>query len=331
MTETKPEYTLTRTEEVSVATVEAVEAWTRATTDADSDASQRSMVNKGRRVLDFFQVTGTKPETATPMDVKKWQEALKQRGEKGLANSTIYSYTSFLSSFYNWALQNEKLANALPYGNITDLHKPKPPKPYKGAKALAPEEVNALVDVVRRQAKHSLTAKRDLALLYFFLLTGRRRAEICRLRWRDVKRLNGQTRVHFVVKGGDEEERIVPSVCHELLLAYLREAGRLDDMEPDTPLWTSHDRSGTNTGALSSHAFAKNLKRYSDLAGLEEDVHVHMLRHTVGDALYQLTGDIGAVQFQLGHKNQQTSRIYVHSIATKPDRYSGILRDVFGL
>ena len=113
-------------------------------------------------------------------------------------------------------------------------------------------------------------------------------------------------------------------------LTQRKSYGRPFKMEPDEPLWRRHDRAGQASGQLTSHAFAKNLKRYARDAGLG-DIHIHQLRHSVADAIYQATGDIGAVQYQLGHKNQQTSRIYVHSIATKPDKYGSLLDDAFGL
>jgi hypothetical protein len=42
---------LTVRQEVSPATVEAIEAWCASSTDADSDSALRSMKNKGKRIL----------------------------------------------------------------------------------------------------------------------------------------------------------------------------------------------------------------------------------------------------------------------------------------
>jgi site-specific recombinase XerD len=167
--------------------------------------------SKTNAAVDFYQVTGTSPQTATPKDVECWQDAMRERE---LATSTIYAHSSFLSSFYNWVLASEQLGAALPYGNIASQARPKPPKAYKGAKALTDEELEAILDVVRTEAKWKLTAKRDWSMLLFFVLTGHRREEVVRLKWKDVKRTNGTVLVRFLTKGGDYESEEVSAKCH---------------------------------------------------------------------------------------------------------------------
>jgi integrase len=184
--------------------------------------------------------------------MEHWLDDMRERG---LANSTVYARASFVSSFYTWLLSNEQLAQALPYGNLASQVRPKPPRAYKGGQALTDEELLALLDVVRHEA--TLTARRDYAMLLLYILTGHRREEVARLTWKDVKRQNGTTTVEFLTKGGDYQVEEVSSVCHEALADYLQAAGRLEDMEADTPLWTGHDRAGQASGPLSSHAFAK--------------------------------------------------------------------------
>jgi integrase len=305
-----------------------LDAWTLATSqNGPRVATVRR--DKKRAVVDFVGAAGVEPWLALEDDVLSWQEDMRERG---LADSTRYKRHGDVARFWQWLKEHDVLEEAMPAQSPFANTRPKPPAAYKDSRPLSEDAVKLLLATVREEANAGkLTAKRDLAVLYFFLKTGKRRAEVLRLTWQDVERLNGQTAVHFRVKGGDTETRIIDSRIHELLIDYLAAAGRLEDMEADAPLWTGHDRAGQASGALSSHAFAKNLARYWKTAGLTGRVHIHALRHTVADALYQRTGDIGAVQYQLGHKNQQTSRIYVHSIATKPDKYGSLLDDAFGL
>jgi len=286
------------------------------------------MRDKANAVKGLVAASGVPPWFALEEDVLDWHMVMK---DKDLADGTIYKRHGDAANFWTWLKNHDEYGIYMPDANPFEHTRPKPPEPYKTSKALHKEEINELLNQVRYEAETKLTAKRDLAILYFFLRTGKRRAEVLNLRWGDIRRWNGETTVEFRVKGGESEVRVVKSKIHDVLVAYLEEAERLEDMEQDTPLWTGHDRAGQATGALSSHAFAKNLKAYWRRAGLEGNAHIHALRHSVADTLYQKTGDIAAVQYQLGHKNQQTSRIYVHNIATRPDKYGHILDEEFGL
>ena len=83
-------------------------------------------------------------------------------------------------------------------------------------------------------------------------------------------------------------------------------------------------------GALSSHSFSKNLKRYARLAGIEK-INVHQLRHTVAQLVGDNTGDLGAVQNVLGHKNLATTRVYLRTISVKRDTHSAGIAARLGL
>ena len=160
------------------AVANAASMWAKATTASDSERFADMVRDKSNAVVDFFNTTGQRPQTAGPGDMEDWLDDMRERG---LATSTVYSRASFVSSFYTWLLSNEQLADALPYGNIASQVRPKPPKAYKGAQALTDEELLALLDVVRTEAKYKLTARRDFAMLLFYILTGHRREEVARL------------------------------------------------------------------------------------------------------------------------------------------------------
>lgn len=113
-------------------------------------------------------------------------------------------------------------------------------------------------------------------------------------------------------------------------VAGLSGGGRLDTMTADSPLWVGHDRVGQAADALSSHSFSKNLKRYARLAEIG-DIQVHQLRHTVARMVGEDSGDLGAVQQVMGHKNQATTRIYAKRIMVKQDKHSAVIAARLGL
>ena len=104
--------------------------------------------DKTRVVLAFFDHARKHPASMTPTDVQAWQRELRRRD---LAESTIYQHSSFLSSFYRWALSEPSLARDIRANPVT-LARPKAPKPYqsKQTKALSDDEVQRLYAVILR-------------------------------------------------------------------------------------------------------------------------------------------------------------------------------------
>ena len=92
-------------------------------------------------------------------------------------------------------------------------------------------------------------------------------------------------------------------------------------MTSDDPLWTRHDQAGRPGGPLTSHPFAKNLKRYARQAGIG-DVHLHRTCHTFARMVAEDTGSVIETQDTLGHKNLVTTRVYVQRIGVKRDKHS---------
>ena len=327
----------------------AVATWASSTTDPESDRRLDLVRDKTRVVGAFFEHVDKHPAQVSPIDVSEWIGSLE---DSGLAAATVYAMASKVSSWYRWAMQDAQLAEMISHNPVT-LARPKAPKAYNSAEALSDAELERLLAAVPR---HALTGKRDYAMLLFYVLTGHRRAEVCRLTWGDLKLDGAQYRpvitmpsardgtnalgretnwvgmltVRFLNKGGDYQSEEVSPACWEALQEYLQAAGRLDAMTADSPLWVGHDRAGQAAGALSSHSFSKNLKRYAKLAGIG-DIHVHQLRHTVARMVGEDAGDLGAVQQVLGHKNQATTRIYAKRIMVKQDKHSAAIAARLGL
>ena len=320
----------------SAAITTAIDMWARATT-RDGSRLDDLLRDKARIVQHFFAFVGKSPQYVQPGDVAAWLDELREHGAGqvdadgapvGFSPAGVYAAASRVSSFYRWLLKDDTLRGMIAH-NPVELARPNAPRAYEGSQALSDDELAALLGVVKAKADAGdLVGLRDYALLLFFVLTGHRREEVLRLTWGNLKK-NGVLSVRFLNKGGDHTSEEVNLLCWDALVDYLRAAGRLDDMTPDAPLWTAHDRSGRSTGSpLSSHAFAANLKRYAKLAGLDADaIHVHQLRHTFARLVGEDEGDLTRVQHALGHANLATTRVYLKRVETKRDTFSaGIAR-----
>lgn len=287
-----------------------VEAWADVRTDASSERRGDLRRDKTKAVLDFFAFAGKAPEQISPDDVRQWQAHLEQDGK---SPATVYAMTSRISSFYNWAKMK----------NPVNLARPKAPKAYQSesAKSLSDDDVRALMGTVRKLARKSVTAKRDYVMLLLYFLTGMRREEIARLRWGDLK-FNGELVITTRVKGGDAVTfGLKDPAAPAALLQYLKASKRLKSMGADSPLWTRHDRAGAPGERMTSHAFAKNLKHYAELAGIGT-IHVHMTRHTAARIVADESGSLNDTQEFLGHENKATTRVYVKRVGVKKDRWS---------
>ena len=293
----------------------AVAVWAKSRTDTDTPRHMDLLRDKTNMVMSFFNHTRKHPAEATPLDVQEWLDGLEGRG---LSSGTVYGYASRLSSWYKWVGQDSKLGQLIQHNPVT-LARPKAPKPYNNAQALTPYDCEAILETVPRD---TLTGKRDYAMLLFYLLTAHRRAEVVGLSWGDLQYDNhkGLT-VSFKIKGGDYAREEVDRLCWDATVEYLEASGRINGMYDETPLWVGHSKGRESNTQLTSHAFVSNFKRYCKAAGLG-DVHLHQLRHSVANWVADETGDIARVQTVLGHKNLQTTRVYIQKIAVKKNTHS---------
>ncbi|MET0647804.1 MAG: tyrosine-type recombinase/integrase [Pyrinomonadaceae bacterium] len=304
--------------------------WAESTTDRSLARRSDLIHDKARAINLFFAFCRKRPADVDSADVKEWQEGLEGQG---LKPSTVYTRICFLSSFYRWAIENSPPGEQ-PVVNPVAHARPKKPKPYRTerTKSLLDDELRALITFLREKAAEhtNIVAKRDYALLQWYIKTGRRRNEVIALRGTDVQ-------VRAVTKDGVSEEILIvryrikggrflmcelrDPVVRSALLNYLEVGNRQEVLQTERPLWTRHDRAGRPGAPLTSHAFVKNLKRYAKDAGLDH-IHNHMTRHTFARMVSEETGSLLETQEALDHEDQATTRVYVESVSIKRDKFS---------
>lgn len=302
----------------------ALEAWAGKTTGALSYRREELQHDKQSSVLSFFAFTGKHPFTIRPRDCLTWRRRLEER----YTPNTVYARISRLSSFYNWLLSDSILGQHL-RSNPVILARPKCPPPYQAesSKSLTDDEMNRLLNVVKKEADEGLiVAKRDYALLLLYFLSGLRRSEIISLRGKDVEVTEGKLLIRYKRKGGRYTGREVadPDVI-EVIEDYLTCSGRTNVLGSERPLWTRHDRAGRAGAPLTSHAFVKNLKKYAQSAKLK-DFHLHQTRHTFARIFAEDSGSMSETQEALDHANVATTRAYVQRIAIKRDKFSASIK-----
>lgn len=145
---------------------------------------------------------------------------------------------------------------------------------------------------------------RDRAMLELMYSSGLRVSELCELLLQAVDLDNGLLRVY----GKGSKERVVPLGSHAVkaMERYL-EIARPKLVKPRTgsELFLSQWGRG-----LSRKTFWVMIKKTAKLAGIEQPVKPHLLRHSFATHLLEGGADLRAIQEMLGHADIATTQIY---------------------
>jgi integrase/recombinase XerD len=228
-------------------------------------------------------------------------------GESGLSARTIARRLSSVSGFYSYLVARGDAGvetNPVPRGLSTRRRGgrrrqvPLVRVPRTLPKVLTPEEVRALLDVLRTD--------RDRAMVYAMVLGGLRRCEVLGLRLSDVRVAD---RSVFVAEGKGGHQRVVP-------ISNMFFAAVGDYLRDERPA-TAADRvfvtlKGPTRGEpMTANGIDKILQAARQRAGLRQAT-CHQLRHTCLTRLREAGMQLEAVQAQAGHRSIESTRIYLH-------------------
>jgi len=225
-------------------------------------------------------------------DVRRFIAALHSRGQSPRSLARILSSWRGL---YGWMTRNG-LARANPCEGV------KPPRAAKRLpEALSPDDAVRLVSM---QDDSSRTGLRDRALFELAYSCGLRVSELTGLDLESVDFRGGEVRV----LGKGSKTRIVPVGAPALaaVKAWLRERAACAN-PGERALFVG--RAGRR---LAPREVQRRIKACAAAAGLDVDVHPHMLRHSFASHVLQSSGDLRAVQEMLGHASIASTQVYTH-------------------
>ena len=231
---------------------------------------------------------GVDVDAPAESDIRSFVAAEHRRG---LAPTSLQRRLSAVRGFYQWRLRNGYLA-ANPAAGVRA-----PKAPRRLPQVLDPDEAKALVEV----PTDAPLGLRDRAMLELFYSSGLRLAELCALRWRDLRLDEGLVKV--LGKGG--RERIVP--VGSFACRALREWRQDSRGGEDAPVFPG--RGGRPIGPRAVQIRMRQLARRQ---GLFKRVHPHLLRHSFASHVLESSGDLRGVQELLGHADIATTQIYTH-------------------
>lgn len=215
---------------------------------------------------------------------------------RGMSAATITRKIASLRQFCKYLA----IRRVLDYNPALQLEAPKREK--RAPKALAPSDMDKLLDLPDTDTDQGL---RDRAMLELLYAAGLRVSELISLDTGHIRLDMG----FLLISDSGGKERMVPLGDHcafwvakymeEVRTRLLEAAGK-----PDEPaLFLNH-----HGGRLTRQGFWKLLKKYASQLGL--DISPHSLRHSFAIHLLDNGADIRAVQEMLGHAAPATTQAY---------------------
>jgi integrase/recombinase XerC len=230
-------------------------------------------------------------ETLGSPHIRRFAAALhgKGRSPRSLARTL-----SAWRGFYDW-LGRDNRANINPCVGV------KSPKAAKGLPSvLSPDDAVRMVS----SEQDGKLGVRDKALFELAYSCGLRVSELTGLDTNSIDPGTGEVRV----LGKGSKTRIVPvgEPALRALAAWL----------PVRAEWALPNEKALFVGRsgkrIPPREVQRRIKTWALAAGLDVDVHPHMLRHSFASHVLQSSGDLRAVQEMLGHASIASTQVYTH-------------------
>ena len=223
-------------------------------------------------------------------------QVLAQRYEQGYRVASSARWLSCVKGFYRHSLEKGRVS----VDPAAHLEHPKLGRPLPDS--LSEAQVR---DLLGAPDISTAVGLRDRAMLEVLYATGLRVSELVGLNIASLNLRQGVVRV--VGKGG--KERLVP-VGQEALSWVVRFVGegRAALHGERTRVLFPSQRGRQMTRQTFWHA----IKRYALLAGIDQSLSPHGLRHAFATHLLNHGADLRAVQMMLGHSDLSTTQIYTH-------------------
>jgi integrase/recombinase XerC len=224
-------------------------------------------------------------------DIRRFIATLHGKGHRPRSLARVLSSWR---GFFDW-LARAHAIGANPCAGV------KPPRAAKHLpEALSPDDAVRLVAL----EDDSALGLRDRALFELAYSCGLRVSELTGL---DVEALDLRTG-EVRVMGKGSKTRIVPVGEHAVKAVTAWLPVRAGLARPgENALFVG--RSGRR---LAPREVQRRIKLRAAAAGLDADVHPHMLRHSFASHVLQSSGDLRAVQEMLGHASIASTQVYTH-------------------
>ncbi len=264
--------------------------------------SQHTIAAYQRDLSDFFKFCEQKQLQLQDVEASDLREYLAARVEQDqLSSSSLQRHLTSIRQFMKWAEQGQYLAQ----NPSEDFKLKRQPRPLPGMVDI--ETVHQILDqAAPEKPLEQQLWLRDKAMLELLYSSGLRLAELQGLTIKDLD-FNRQL---LRITGKGNKTRIVPfgSKAKDSLLEWLK-IYRIwqGSFNADSAVFISQ-----RGHALTPRQIENRVKLQAQRAGVNVDLHPHLLRHCFASHMLSASGDLRSVQEMLGHSNLSTTQIYTH-------------------
>lgn len=264
--------------------------------------SEHTLQAYERDVSDFIQFCAARNLPLADVETSDLREYLAYKVERfQLSSSSLQRMLSAIRQFMKWAEQGEYMS----FNPADDFQLKRQSRPLPGLVDI--ETVNQILDQPEPASEvQQQMWLRDKAILELLYSSGLRLAEVQSLRIKDVD-FNRQL---LRITGKGNKTRIVPfgTKAKDAVMNWLQVY----------PLWhgdfvpEAHVFITQKGNPLGARQIENRVKFQAQRAGVNVDLHPHLLRHCFASHMLSNSGDLRAVQEMLGHSNLTTTQIYTH-------------------
>jgi len=237
-------------------------------------------------------------ERLGPLDVDRqsFRRYLGRLHEAGTALASVRRKVSTIHTFYRYLV----VQGALERDPLLGVSSPK--RERRLPQILSKDHLTAIIEAADSADPQGL---RDRAILELIYAAGLRLAEVVGL---DVPGADLRERL-VRVRGKGNKERIVVigRPAAQALQRYLREGRPKLAQAEESSLFVNREG-----GRLSGRSVQKIVRKHALMAGLDQRVFPHLLRHSFATHLLDGGAELRVVQELLGHASANTTQIYTH-------------------
>lgn len=246
-------------------------------------------------VLDFLQYANiNEPKEISQEDIQSFYEYLQNRPHKrkptALSETFIHHNIYSLKVFFNWLEQTHQLK----YNPISNL-KFKRPK-VNTREPLSQEEITELFAATQNS--------KEIAILHLFYSCGLRRTEAENLNTSDI---HFTQNLLYVREGKGAKRRVIPiteKVKKELEHYFITERKTNPGKDLEAFMFN------TKYARMKGDQYTKILKQLLKRAGIEKEITLHHLRHSIATHLLENGLTIEFVRDFLGHTHLEATQLY---------------------
>ena len=241
---------------------------------------------------EFLEFTPKKLQEINKTDILNYYQYIKNRPNKrkpgALSESMVNHHVFSLKVFFSFQMEIGKIT----LNPMDNLNFPRPKS--KAREILTPREITALFEACETH--------KEKAILSIFYGLGLRRSEAENLALTD---LNFKSSILVVREGKGKKRRVLPmnqTISENLTNYVLKER----TVTGDTKSFFS-SRIGLK---LSGNTMNRILKQLLERAGIEKEISLHCLRHSIATHLLENGLSLEYVRDFLGHQHLETTQIY---------------------